>query len=682
MIKFVQLRKLLAIASNLPTYSQRFLEVGLTDSFLTDASDSDLLSLFTQIPPVTKEELRDSPEKFLAEVNQIAYRGATSGTTAEALIYFRDCQWNHKRKTALSKFLSWWDIDDNLPIINLNSRLFPLRENDYSLIGILDDFFWQSLKIATENPVVFRGFPSRLCEVAMLMGSEINLSSIKAIICTGEPLFPHQKQLLTDTFATSVINEYGSQECGIHGFSCPICDNIHVEAERCLVEVNNNQLIATDLYSNTMPLIRYYNGDLVELEKNYSCPHGDINLRILGRKEDNLRSIANYPILPDITYYRSLPNIQQIPIIGYLPRNFNPNLQHQLANSLSNNFGQFYQFTSPLEFYRATIVDSETNLSQNKPIDDSEEILKFLTSKRWIFYHLPSSLHNLFKQINHQEKSLIQQDKIFILVNVLGNKNSHDFENELIQIFLKYQTQDQLSLIYLDLLIVALFLQKEKLWFRLKNVAAIEKITLDQLTYHLLLTTVAEVIKQGRRQKKPPLITKLTPLLPLFISDLDYAQIDGVNFLGGILLHWAILLNCLSDTQEHLPSFFMNPLPLQAREMSIHHQQYIYKNNENLSTLSLSELKELGIKIVLFNLDIDPDLYLEVMTFKLRENKQQEISKKLGFIPFMRHLANIFLTQGKRKKAYQCLLMSQDISLMQDNFESLSKIYNFKQKIF
>lgn len=679
MTKFVQLRKLLTVASNLPAYSQRFLEVGLTSSFLTDASDSDLLSLFTQISPVTKKELRDSPEKFLAEVNQIAYRGVTSGTTAEALIYFRDCQWNHQRKTALSKFLSWWNIDDNLPIVNLNSRLFPLRENDYSLIGILDDFFWQSLKIVTQNSVVIRGFPSRLCEVAMLMGSEINRSSIKAVICTGEPLFPHQKKLLTDTFATSVINEYGSQECGIHGFSCPICDNIHVEAERCLLEVNNHELIVTDLYSDAMPLIRYYNGDLVELEENNSCPHGRINLRILGRKEDNLTSIANYPIVPDIIYYRSLPNIKQIPLIGYLPANSYPNLQQTLANSLSNNSWQFYQFTSPLEFYQATIVNSETNLSQNKPLNYSAEIL---TSRRWIFYYLPSSLQNLFQPINHQEQSLIQQDKMFILANVLAQKNSHEFEAELIKIFVKYQNQDQLNLIYLDLLIIALFLQKEKLWFKLKNVEAIEKISLDQLTYRLLLTTVSEAIKQARKHKEPPLITKLTPLLPLFISDLDYCQSNGINYLGGILLHWAMLLNCLSDPQENLPSFFLTPLPLQARKTTIYHQKYIDKYEQNLSQLSLEELKEVGIKMVLFDLELDPDFFLEVMELKLKENKAKEISKKLGFIPFMRHLAQILMMKGNRKKAYQCLLMSQDISLMQDDFASLSKIYNFKQKIF
>ncbi|BAQ62243.1 capsular polysaccharide biosynthesis protein [Geminocystis sp. NIES-3708] len=664
---------------------------------MANLSDGDLLSYFTRIDPINKEELRQFPENFLAQVDDIVYRGVTSGTTSEAFIYFRDSQWNQQRKIGLKNFLNWWNIDDNLPIMNINSRLFPLRENDYSLIGIIDNFFWQSLKISTEKPVILRGFPSRLCEVAIFANKNIKISSIKAIICTGEHLFPHQKKLLEDTFSAPIINEYGSQECGVYGFSCPLCSNIHIDEKRCFVEVKNKVLIVTDLYSDIMPLIRYKNGDLAEIESDNFCPNGSINLKFLGRIEEEIISIKNYPIIPEISYYRTFFSTNKNQkIIGYLTTKVNEkdNMESIIKIKLTDILDQkdvikYQKFSYPEDFYQANIINSESLLSETIKLNYHENYLEqlseILKSRRWIFYSLPRNLYQLVNN-NYIAKNIdsskqLRQDKLFLFLNVLMNNHKADFEEQTIKIFSEYQNKQKLYLIYLDLLIIALFLEQKELWIHLKNIKIKEQIILDSLSYRLLLTSISQAISSARTKKESLLITKLTPLLPLFISDLDFCQINNLNCLPSILVHWSILLGCLTDDTIINSAFFRRPLVLEKREIKIKNKNNINNKSNHLSELSLEELKELGIEMVLFNLKINPSIFLDRIQLKLSKNKSQEISKKLGFIPFMRYLAKSFLVRGDRKKAYYCLLMSQDISLMQDDFESISKVYNFKQKI-
>jgi len=56
--------------------------------------------------------------------------------------------------------------------------------------------------------------------------------------------------------------------------------------------------------------------------------------------------------------------------------------------------------------------------------------------------------------------------------------------------------------------------------------------------------------------------------------------------------------------------------------------------------------------------------------------------KSIAFIPFMNYFAHLFFQQGKIEKAYQCLLMSENISSTNNNFDTVSRLYNFKQKVF
>lgn len=107
--------------------------------------------------------------------------------------------------------LGWWKIDDNTRIINLASRLLPVRNIDITLAGIIDgDWLKELFAILQESPSVIRGYPSRLCDVAgVLYGLGQKIPLVLGVICTGENLFDFQRQILGEVFNASVIEEYG-----------------------------------------------------------------------------------------------------------------------------------------------------------------------------------------------------------------------------------------------------------------------------------------------------------------------------------------------------------------------------------------------------------------------------------------------------------------------------------------
>jgi phenylacetate-CoA ligase len=90
--------------------------------------------------------------------------------------------------------------------------------------------------------------------------------------------------VLSDVFQAPVINEYGCQETGISGMSCPEAGRLHLDEDRALYELIEGELVTTDLANTTMPMVRYRCGDRVEFYAD-ACPCGRSGLtaKILGR---------------------------------------------------------------------------------------------------------------------------------------------------------------------------------------------------------------------------------------------------------------------------------------------------------------------------------------------------------------------------------------------------------------
>lgn len=290
-----RLERVLACAVQAPGNRQRFELAGLMggDGRLV----ADWQGGFERLSLLRKAQLRASPGAFLVSASDVVYRGKTSGTTSEAFTYFAGGAWNQKRVAARARSQRWWGVDD-APVVNVASRLGPIGLGDSSLIGPVDYGFLVSLlKVVGEGPVVLRGYPSRLCEVAIALHRnqlQLPANAVVAVVATGECLFSVQRSRLKQTFKAPVVNEYGCQESGISGMSCPEAGRIHLDEDRCLYEMIDGELVTTDLWNTTMPMVRYVSGDAIAPYAD-SCPCGRAGLtaKILGRQDNVLPAGAH-----------------------------------------------------------------------------------------------------------------------------------------------------------------------------------------------------------------------------------------------------------------------------------------------------------------------------------------------------------------------------------------------------
>jgi phenylacetate-CoA ligase len=280
------LATILKAAASAPGNRSRFLAAGLIDQ--SGRLVADWEQAFDRLAPLSKAEVRSQPGEFLARADDVVYRGQTSGTESTALTYFAGDRWNQLRIAARSRSFAWWGIAPTTLMLNLASRLSPVRSIDCSLVGPIDaDFLARLYFLVGPEPIVLRGYPSRLCEVAEALqrvGMVLQTSAIVAVVATGECLFESQRSVLSEVFRSPVINEYGCQETGISGMSCPEAERLHLDEDRALYELIDGELVTTDLANTTMPMVRYSCGDRVEFYAD-PCPCGRSGLtaKILGR---------------------------------------------------------------------------------------------------------------------------------------------------------------------------------------------------------------------------------------------------------------------------------------------------------------------------------------------------------------------------------------------------------------
>ncbi|MEM0978848.1 MAG: hypothetical protein AAGH78_01105, partial [Cyanobacteria bacterium P01_H01_bin.58] len=344
---------------------------------------------FTHLPPLAKETVRQNPSQYLAGSEDIVYRGSTSGSRSRSYTFFAGTAWNQRRIQSRQAFLAWWGIDQDTPIVNVASRLMPGRLGDWAIAGPPNADFMASLRsLVTRQNTVLRGYPSRLCEVASLLSQP--LSSIKAVICTGEPLFQHQRELLELAWQAPVINEYGCHEAAVRGFPCPEAGRIHLDEQSCFFEMVDGSLVTTDLWNETMPLVRYQCGDVVH-PYDTPCPCGrpGLTVQVLGRVEDRigtrqrtkLPGEVNMPALPGILHYR-------------IQRPF-PKLVAALIQedtSLTNKDASLP--VKPLQAWvNTTFGESKLNIAHHSTIAEQEHESETWSDRQWLHAITQDSLH-------------------------------------------------------------------------------------------------------------------------------------------------------------------------------------------------------------------------------------------------------------------------------------------------
>ncbi len=105
----------------------------------------------------------------------------------------------------------------------------------------------------------------------------------------GEPLLPATKACLERVFQVPVMNAYASSEHLYMGMTLPGSDGMHLLEDDLIFELNSDHTCVTNLFNETMPLIRYRMDDVLVPDVTGPSPYPFTKVKeIVGRLEDAL----------------------------------------------------------------------------------------------------------------------------------------------------------------------------------------------------------------------------------------------------------------------------------------------------------------------------------------------------------------------------------------------------------
>lgn len=295
---------------HVPHYKKTFAEAGITPNQIREWRD------LSSVPILTKDDLRKDLGSLLVKPRwSICTQYFTSGSTGPPSVVFIDRNSEAYRHAAVFRSYHWigFQIGDRIAKfwgtqLNLRTRLKD-RIKDFLSNRIvfsthcLDEErmidYYQRLK--SFKPKALYGFASAIYEFAQFLQNKslpMEKSGIKTIIVTGEPITPHQREIIENTFACRVYNNYACEEFATIAFECPegnlhlMSENVYVEVEKQKTGDGAGELIITELNNSTMPLIRYRLGDVGVLSHSKcNCGRGlPVLQEIWGRSVEFIKT--------------------------------------------------------------------------------------------------------------------------------------------------------------------------------------------------------------------------------------------------------------------------------------------------------------------------------------------------------------------------------------------------------
>lgn len=280
-----------------PMYRELYRQVGYESGAIRSFAD------FESLPVLTRSTLnswQDDDRLSLGRKARDTYFVGTSGSSGKSLKVFYDQ--NAAIVETLESFKQYASyLGADLPTerwiynihmsrgwlssLNGNYRTFTL--NDIPSHGALVEHF-EKLR-----PVILCALPSHLWELAPI--GDLRRFGIRAISTNSEQSSRVERDKLSAIFGIPVLDEYSSVELGVIAYECP-GGHYHVNEEGLHIEVLDTdcsgfgRVVATDLRSWVMPLIRYDQGDLARWDDSpgkCSCSKAGARFKeVRGRADD------------------------------------------------------------------------------------------------------------------------------------------------------------------------------------------------------------------------------------------------------------------------------------------------------------------------------------------------------------------------------------------------------------
>ena len=294
-IERLQMRKLASLLSvalaHCPWHAQRLIAAGLgTATPNTELTLEDL----ARIPTMDKADAQLNGEAMRWQgVPGGAFPYNTGGSSGQPLKFRFGRQRQASDAAGRMRARRWWGVDVGEREVYLWGAPVELSKTD--LIKTVRDRLLNQLvlnafemspanmdaylvAIGKFDPVCIYGYASSVALLAAHARQARRiprLRSLKVVCTTGEPLYPHQRELIREVFGAPVANEFGSRDIGFTAHETP-SGQMLLMSESIVLEVldRNGQAVApgetgeavmTGLCSDAQPFIRYRTGDMLSL---------------------------------------------------------------------------------------------------------------------------------------------------------------------------------------------------------------------------------------------------------------------------------------------------------------------------------------------------------------------------------------------------------------------------------
>jgi phenylacetate-CoA ligase len=282
-----KLQKLVAHArANVPFYAKQL------QNMRVDCPAGEFASAFGEIPLLSRAVINANLESMVStdlEGNGLD-ANSTSGSTGEKLIFYTDWRSGAYRKASVRRSQRWLGVLPGEPELRLWGSPIDV-DRKRSLRGLLHSVVSRERMLSAYSmdeaslrsylkffekfkPKLLIAYPSALTVFAAYIEEQgARLPSLRAISCSAETLYEHDREYLERVFGAPVFNRYGCREFGDIANEVPDADGLVVNSDRLYVEVLDEQgnpcapgeqgeVVVTDLENYGMPMIRYRIGDL------------------------------------------------------------------------------------------------------------------------------------------------------------------------------------------------------------------------------------------------------------------------------------------------------------------------------------------------------------------------------------------------------------------------------------
>ncbi len=285
-----QLKRLIREAYNhVPFYHQIFKENRLTPDDIKSLDD------ISKIPVLTKDVIKQNYSKMIStKLPRWKLRhGHTSGTTGSPLDLVYDIEtcvahhaadWRQKNWAGLTYGTAFASIQGRV-VVPVKQKKPPFWRKNH----INNQLFLSSFHLTNENiPRYFdelkrnniqflEGYPSTVSILALWLNKNGMTFPLKAVLTSSETLFGSQREIIEKSFCCKIFDFYGMAERAVFASECEQHIGHHLNEDYGITEFLDDRnepvdpghlghIVATSLYNQAMPLIRYKTNDSCSLK--------------------------------------------------------------------------------------------------------------------------------------------------------------------------------------------------------------------------------------------------------------------------------------------------------------------------------------------------------------------------------------------------------------------------------